>query len=426
VSLFVFLGPTMPVEEARRLCAAEYLPPVSMGDVYALMERRPATIAIIDGTFQSAPAVWHKEILYALARGVRVIGSSSMGALRAAELHTFGMEGVGAIYEAFRDGVYNDDDEVAVAHAAGEHGYRALSDAMVNIRAALAEARTRGLVGAATADRLIAQAKGVFYPGRSWPALFHGARDAGLPADEIAALEAYVRAERPNQKRDDAIRLLRALAAGDDARDRQRPPFTFEASWFWKKMIETERQRRDAQRTWGAAPAAVSQASLVRHVRLFSPQRADLLRSAHLLHLLDRATDLGSPDGGAAERGDVIAATLERLEQLWDEAAAAHREEVDRLLPVELRRRGLLDEIAREVDAKWRLLFERGLTDPGLQATGLDEQQLLEWLTRRCGLPPTADAQELAASLGLTSADELIREAAAEYLASRSMRNEHR
>ena len=140
MSLFVFLGPTMPVDDARRLCPAEYLPPVAMGDVYALMKRRPPTIAIVDGTFQSAPAVWHKEILFALSRGVRVIGSSSMGALRAAELASFGMEGIGAIYEAFRDGVYNDDDEVAVAHAAREHGYRALSEAMVNIRAALASA----------------------------------------------------------------------------------------------------------------------------------------------------------------------------------------------------------------------------------------------------------------------------------------------
>ena len=32
------------------------------------------------------------EVLYALANGVRVFGASSMGALRAAELHAFGME----------------------------------------------------------------------------------------------------------------------------------------------------------------------------------------------------------------------------------------------------------------------------------------------------------------------------------------------
>ena len=41
-----------------------------------------------------------------------------MGALRAAELHPYGIEGVGAHYfEAYRGGEYEDDDEVAVSHA---------------------------------------------------------------------------------------------------------------------------------------------------------------------------------------------------------------------------------------------------------------------------------------------------------------------
>ena len=61
-------------------------------------------------------------------------GASSMGALRAAELHTFGMRGVGEIFERYRDGVLEDDDEVAVSHASADHAYRELSVAMVNLR----------------------------------------------------------------------------------------------------------------------------------------------------------------------------------------------------------------------------------------------------------------------------------------------------
>ena len=45
-----------------------------------------------------------------------------MGALRAAELHAFGMRGVGRIFEAFRDGELEDDDEVAVVHGPAEPG----------------------------------------------------------------------------------------------------------------------------------------------------------------------------------------------------------------------------------------------------------------------------------------------------------------
>jgi hypothetical protein len=240
---FVFLGPTMPLPDAKKLCAAHYLPPVRMGDVYALLAKRPSTIAIIDGTFQNAPAVWHKEILFALTAGVRVIGASSMGALRAAELHAFGMEGVGVIFEAFRDGRYEDDDEVAVAHAAREHGYRPLSEAMVNVRYALTEAARRELISESTGETLVRLTKGMFYPLRAWPMVLQAGRDADLPADELAALERYVRTEKPNAKRADAIQLLSQLA-NEAPRTISAAPFTFEATWFWNKLLTTERRRR--------------------------------------------------------------------------------------------------------------------------------------------------------------------------------------
>jgi hypothetical protein len=70
----------------------------------------------VDGYFERVPAVWHKEVLWAISQGIRVYGSASMGALRAAELSAFGMIGIGKIFEWYRDGVIERDDEVAVAH----------------------------------------------------------------------------------------------------------------------------------------------------------------------------------------------------------------------------------------------------------------------------------------------------------------------
>jgi hypothetical protein len=64
-----------------------------------------------------------------------------MGALRAAELHSFGMIGVGSIFEGYRDGTLTDDDEVTVVHSDAEGGYRPLSTAMVDMRATLARAQ---------------------------------------------------------------------------------------------------------------------------------------------------------------------------------------------------------------------------------------------------------------------------------------------
>src|ERR1700693_6209837 len=135
VSVYVFVGPTISPEEAGGELEAVYLPPAAEGDVYRVTLKRPQAIGIIDGYFQSIPTVRHKEILWAMSRGIHVFGSASIGALRAADLVAFGMVGGGAIFEAYRDGVLEDDDEVAVAHALAENCYRTGSDAMVNIRA---------------------------------------------------------------------------------------------------------------------------------------------------------------------------------------------------------------------------------------------------------------------------------------------------
>ena len=62
----VLLGPTLPVAEARTHLDAIYLPPAEQGSVFrAVVEHRPAVLAIIDGAFAQRPAVRHKEILWA-------------------------------------------------------------------------------------------------------------------------------------------------------------------------------------------------------------------------------------------------------------------------------------------------------------------------------------------------------------------------
>jgi hypothetical protein len=234
MSVYVFLGPTLPVEQARSILDAVYLPPVKMGDVYTLMKAQPRAIGIIDGVFEQVPAVWHKEILYAMSHGVRVFGASSMGALRAAELCSFGMEGLGRIFEAFRDGVLEDDDEVAVEHASADFGYRQISEAMVNIREGIRKALDGDLIQKATGEALLAEAKNLFYPLRSWPAIHEAGARLGLPADELARLKDFIARERPNLKRDDAVALLRRMAAAGDAP--HQPNFEFQPAYAWRVL----------------------------------------------------------------------------------------------------------------------------------------------------------------------------------------------
>jgi hypothetical protein len=162
----IFLGPTLTLEEARKHLDAVYSPPVAQGDVLRALSHNPFVIGIIDGYFETVPAVWHKEILYAMERGVHVFGSASMGALRAAELEAFGMVGVGQIFRRYSSGELEDDDEVAVSHGPADMEYRALSEAMVNIRHIVETAENSGLISASLARRVLSVAKGLHFSER--------------------------------------------------------------------------------------------------------------------------------------------------------------------------------------------------------------------------------------------------------------------
>ncbi len=188
--------------------------------------------------FDQSLAIWHKEILWALAHGVRVYGAASMGALRAAELAAFGMVGVGAVFEAFRTGILEDDDEVAVAHQGREGSYRALGEAMVNIRATLHKAEQEAVIDAPTRERLIRTGKALFYPERSLAAILAADPTPGEATDRLARWLEQTPGARVDQKRQDAEAALLRVAA--DAPAFAGPPapasFHFEYTEAWHEF----------------------------------------------------------------------------------------------------------------------------------------------------------------------------------------------
>lgn len=211
MTTLVYVGPTLTAEEVNeRLPGATVLPPAAVGDIMLATRRRGIRrIALVDGYFERMAAVWHKEILVALERGIAVYGAASMGALRAAELAPYGMIGVGVIYRDFARGTLVADDEVAVAHLPAEYGYRAVSDALVNVRHGLARAVKARVIDAVTRDRLVELARMRFYRERTWDMLVEDARAArAAPGRMLDALAAW---PKPDRKADDARLLLRRL-----------------------------------------------------------------------------------------------------------------------------------------------------------------------------------------------------------------------
>lgn len=216
--LVTFLGPSLPAAEALRCVPeVELWPPICQGDLATVVERRrPRAVLIVDGEFSQSLSVWHKEILHALHLGIRVIGASSMGALRAAELDRFGMEGVGEIYAYYRDGWLTADADVAVLHADADEGYRSLSWPLVNVRATVKALEEHRRLTARDAETVVSAAGTVNFSERGRRTIEQALRSAGTSAaraDELAKLleERYV-----DQKAADAAAGLEYLARIDE------------------------------------------------------------------------------------------------------------------------------------------------------------------------------------------------------------------
>ena len=210
----VFAGPSIFGVDPSELEGLCLYPPAVCGDLLRVAQRSAGAIGLIDGAFESAPAVWHKEILAALSQGVAVFGASSMGALRAAECCDFGMVGIGDIFDAYRTGLRKADADVAVVHAPEALHYRPLTEALVNVEATIARVLDLALISAEEAAALIAAARGIHFKERDWTGIVAA---TNMPGNRRADVLELVKTCAVNQKRNDARSLLkrmRELAAG--------------------------------------------------------------------------------------------------------------------------------------------------------------------------------------------------------------------
>jgi hypothetical protein len=147
-------------------------PPARRDSVSQLTEQHgtPGVILLADGTFHSYPAVGHRELREALEAGWQVWGLCSMGAIRAAEMHTLGMRGYGAVFKAFVNDPDFADDEVALVHGL-EPPFVPLSEPMVHIRAYLEHLRATAALPTRQVDQTLAHFKDRWYAERTLPAL---------------------------------------------------------------------------------------------------------------------------------------------------------------------------------------------------------------------------------------------------------------
>jgi hypothetical protein len=293
----VFAGPTLPAAEvAALLPGARVLPPVRHGDLLGLGLAAGDRVLIIDGMFLQTASVRHREVLHLLRQGVVVAGSSSMGALRAAELHRFGMRGFGEIFRLYLDGVIDGDDEVAIVHGTADDAYRAYSDPLVGMRIALRDAVAAGVIGGEDAAAMLGLARAMPFRARSFRAVDRAAdgRIAGA-----GAFAAWRSGRDTDAKAADARLMLTAAAAGDPALRPAGPGDELAANVGTR--LFTEWQGRFARGPAGTDLVSGSEASAA--VRLAYPG----FRDAYRRHILAEITGADADDPALAARAAAVA-----------------------------------------------------------------------------------------------------------------------
>jgi len=160
------VGPTLRGVELDRTIMR--FGPAQLGSIYLAAKSGYKIIGLVDAFFGNVASVWHKEILYAIEHGCVVCGSSSTGALRAAELHAYGMHGIGLCYRLYRAGVITDDDEVAVLHGDASTNYVQFSEPLINARLTFRKLRRNGFLTVNQEAEIVSRLKTIHFSNRTF------------------------------------------------------------------------------------------------------------------------------------------------------------------------------------------------------------------------------------------------------------------
>ncbi|WP_303247816.1 TfuA-related McrA-glycine thioamidation protein [uncultured Methanobrevibacter sp.] len=203
----IYTGLSVDFNDAKEILNENvvYKPPIKRGDIDEVLKENPDIIGIIDGVFHQSPAVAHKEILKAMENGVKVIGSSSMGALRASELDSLGMIGIGYVYEQYRDGKITSDDDVAVS--LDKDTLEAISVPLVNMEYVFRNAEKENIITEGEKEELLKIAKEIYYPKRLYSTVLN---KSSLDNNKKDVLIDFI-AKSKDIKKEDGLKLIKYI-----------------------------------------------------------------------------------------------------------------------------------------------------------------------------------------------------------------------
>ena len=439
MTVIIFAGPSvhgLDIPASRELLIRQ---PAMQGDIFRACLSQPRAIGLIDGYFDGVPSVWHKEILWALSQGIPVFGSASMGALRAAELDAFGMIGVGRIYQWYRDGILEDDDEVALIHGPRETSYAPLSEPMVNVRSTCEAAVTAGVLQRLTADAVLASAKHIHYQDRIWDGVLAAVNAKSSAATELGVFSQWKDTGYVDQKRLDAALLVNEILQFITQPESASPiGFRFEWTDLWDRAVHDWTKDQ---------PLADDSAAIINELRLHPELFVEIRSRAVVRSILLAEADRRRVSVDQVAKRSVLARLREELgltrksdldawakqNMLAEGKLDAFIEEEARIDKVSqpasaaigrhiisiLQSRGQCEELAKRAVDKRRALQALAFDQHEHAPEKLSPPLVLNWFfgTRR-KQPIPADIDRFAENLGLQSRQDFYRLLTDEYIYS--------
>jgi hypothetical protein len=300
---------------------------------------------------------------------------------------------------------------------------------MANIRSTLRRAQESNVISRDTRDVLERIAKNLFYPRRTYPLILQIAAADGMCGEELSALREWLPAGQVNQKRDDAIAMLRVIRDRlSDGLEPKRVSFSFEHTWFWEQAkvaadaaqhgpegdrLELE-QILDEIRLEGwyrhALEGARGRSLAVEEARRRGMQvraamlqeSADTFRREHgLLDPEDTRRWLQENDLS----GDQVRRFMEEEALLrWTRRVTSHQ--TTARLPDHLRSTGEYARLLARARHKQQTLEDAGLLQATLTDVGLTEEELFSWyFEERLGQPAEDNAALYALRAGFADVD---------------------
>ncbi len=205
----IYTGLSMSKSDLKKL-APNYIfsKPVARTDLKEDIKNGIHIIGLVDGVFLNQLAVSPSEIMDCIRHGIKVFGSSSMGALRAAELDQYGMVGVGDIYNLVKKNEDFEDDFLGQTFYEDDLDKR--STPFIDVYLVLKKLHAENVISKDVMSFAIRKFRNMHYSDRGVPRLLDVLSRSRFH-DQLKE-SFYTRMKKmKSTKQEDAIRLVRTI-----------------------------------------------------------------------------------------------------------------------------------------------------------------------------------------------------------------------